>query len=76
MLYSPIVLKRKGAEKVVLEIKQVDRKAVALSFDASNSKALDGFVESVKSAVINNWGTDTFDYLINNAATGATIPIA
>lgn len=54
----------------MLEIIQLGRKAVALSFDASNIKALDGFVESVKSTLKSNWGTDTFDYLINNAAIG------
>lgn len=68
--------KKEEAEKVVAEIIQLGRKAVALSFDASNINALDSFVENVKSVLKSNWDTDKFDFLINNAGTGATIPIA
>ena len=68
--------KKEEAGQVVEEIAQMGRKAVALSFDASNIKALDSFVENVKSALKTTWDTDKFDFLINNAGTGATIPIA
>jgi len=68
--------KKEEAGQVVAEIAQMGRKAVALSFDASNIKALDSFVENIKSALKTTWNTDKFDFLINNAGTGATIPIA
>ena len=68
--------KKEEAEKVVAEIIQLGRKAVALSFDAGNIKALDNFVESIRSVLNSNWSADKFDFLVNNAGTGATIPIA
>ncbi len=67
---------KEEAEKVAIEIKQLGRKAAILPFDASNIKALDAFVEMVKFTLKNNWQVETFDFLINNAGTGATIPIA
>ncbi len=63
------------AEKVVEEIIGKGRKAAALSFDISQIKSLDGFVSEFIKTLRINWSTDKFDFLINNAGIGATIPI-
>lgn len=64
------------AEEVVAEIIKKGQKAVALQFDASNLKAYDKFIEEFEGKLRENWDTDKFDFLINNAGIGATIPIA
>jgi NAD(P)-dependent dehydrogenase (short-subunit alcohol dehydrogenase family) len=35
---------------------------------------LDGFVEEVKKTLSTHWNTSSFDFLINNAGMGATVP--
>lgn len=67
--------KKEEAEKVVEEILQKGKKAIALPFDISQIKSLDTFVGSFTAALQKNWGTDKFDFLVNNAGIGATIPI-
>ncbi len=67
--------KKTEAEKVVSEIKENGQKAVALHFDVSNIKSIDGFIEQVLHSLKSEWNTDKFDFLINNAGIGATIPI-
>lgn len=64
-----------GAEMVVSQIKSKGRKAVALQFDISKINSLDSFVENVLSVLKSNWKTDKFDFLINNAGIGLTLPI-
>ncbi len=64
------------AMTVVDEIKKMNRKAEALHFDISDIKSIDNFIADVFSSLQSNWGTDKFDFLINNAGTGATVPIA
>jgi NAD(P)-dependent dehydrogenase (short-subunit alcohol dehydrogenase family) len=64
------------AEKAVLEITRLGRKAVALPFDVSNIKSFDSFIKNVSFALKADWNTGKFDFLINNAGVGATIPIA
>lgn len=66
---------KEEAEKVVNQIKQNGRKAVAIPFDAAAIKELDSFVASLKQVLLSEWGVDHFDFLINNAGVGATIPI-
>jgi NAD(P)-dependent dehydrogenase (short-subunit alcohol dehydrogenase family) len=66
---------REEAEKVVGELKDMGRKSAALQFDVSKIASLDGFVASVIETLQTNWNTDKFDFLINNAGIGATIPI-
>lgn len=63
------------AEKVVEEITKKGRKASAIPFDISQIKSLDGFVSLFTKTLQANWSTDKFDFLINNAGTGATIMI-
>jgi NAD(P)-dependent dehydrogenase (short-subunit alcohol dehydrogenase family) len=62
------------ADEVVKEIEAMGRQAVALSFDAGNIGALEGFVTRVVQTLQAKWGVDKFDFLINNAGIGATIP--
>jgi NAD(P)-dependent dehydrogenase (short-subunit alcohol dehydrogenase family) len=64
------------AEKVVAEITNSGRKAIALPFNVGDIKSFDGFLSDVSSSLQKNWGARTFDFLINNAGVGATIPIA
>ncbi|MDJ1485337.1 SDR family oxidoreductase [Cytophagaceae bacterium YF14B1] len=63
------------ADKVVADITQSGGKAVALQFDVAQISAFDGFLQQVKEALSTIWSTDTFDFLINNAGIGASIPI-
>jgi NAD(P)-dependent dehydrogenase (short-subunit alcohol dehydrogenase family) len=63
------------AAKVVAEIQKHGNTAVALPLDISHIHSINGFLEQVKEKLQTNWSTDTFDFLINNAGIGASIPI-
>ena len=65
---------RDAANAVVHEIRAIGRKAVAMALDVSDFKSLDGFVEELRKTLQTNFGVTTFDYLVNNAGIGATIP--
>jgi NAD(P)-dependent dehydrogenase (short-subunit alcohol dehydrogenase family) len=62
------------ADEVVGQIEAMGRKAIALGFDAGDISALGGFVDRVSEALRKVWNADRFDFLINNAGIGATIP--
>ncbi len=64
------------AEKVADEIRKKGQKAVSLFLDMSDIKSLDSFIIQLTVALQSTWNTNQFDYLINNAGIGATIPIA
>jgi len=66
---------KKEAEDVVAEIEQIGRKGIALSLDVGDIKSLESFVSGLSSVLYNSWSVKTFDFLINNAGVGATIPI-
>ena len=66
---------KEAAEKVVAEIQQSGHKAVALHFDVADIKSFDAFIKKVLAALKEIWNTDKFDFLINNAGIGATLPI-
>ena len=66
---------KEDAEKVVSEIKEMGQKAVALQFDVSDIPSLDNFIVRLSFALKEVWNTDKFDFLINNAGIGATVPI-
>jgi NAD(P)-dependent dehydrogenase (short-subunit alcohol dehydrogenase family) len=67
--------KESEAREVVNEIKGMGRKAVMLSLDMNNNvHTLDSFVQAVAIELKTNWERTNFDYLINNAGIGATIP--
>ncbi len=67
---------KKEAEDVSEEIISLGRKAITLPFDVSDIKSFDGFISQLTSTLQKNWNVSTFDFLINNAGVGATIPIA
>ena len=66
---------KEDAEKVVSEINAIGQKAVALQFDVSDLQFLDNFIVRLSFALKEVWDTDKFDFLINNAGIGATVPI-
>ncbi len=67
---------KEAADAVVSEIESAGRKAVALHLDVSDFKSLDGFLQQVSQTLQTKWGVSTFDFLVNNAGIGATIPFA
>jgi NAD(P)-dependent dehydrogenase (short-subunit alcohol dehydrogenase family) len=60
-----------AANAVVEEINSTSRKAKALQLDTSNIKSFDEFVMELSSYLRTAHDTTRFDYLINNAGTGA-----
>ena len=68
--------KKEEAEKVVSEIEGLGQKAVCLQFDVSDLKSYDNFLHDLITSLNETWSTDKFDFLINNAGIGASIPIA
>jgi len=62
------------AASTVKEIESLGQKAIALHLDMSDFKSLDSFVKNVSSALQLTWQKNKFDFLINNAGMGATVP--
>jgi NAD(P)-dependent dehydrogenase (short-subunit alcohol dehydrogenase family) len=58
------------AKNVVAEIEQLGAKAIALQLDTANIKTFDGFVEQIQQSLQDQWQTEHFDFLVNNAGTG------
>ena len=65
---------RKSADEVVNQIRSRGRKAAALQFDASDFKSINDFVTAVGKSLESSFASSTFDFLVNNAGMGATIP--
>ena len=63
------------AENVVSEITKLKGKAAALHFDVSDIRSFDKFISVLLNLLQEKWQTDKFDFLINNAGIGATLPI-
>ncbi|MBL7744601.1 MAG: SDR family oxidoreductase [Chitinophagaceae bacterium] len=62
------------AGNTVSEIEQTGQKAAALQLDMSDFNSLDGFVTQVSTMLQSEWKVSSFDFLINNAGMGATVP--
>ena len=62
------------ALNTVKEIETIGGKAVALHLNMNNFSSLDSFTDNVKSTLSTSFNTDKFDYLVNNAGMGKTIP--
>ena len=58
------------AKNVVAEIEQLGAKAVALQLNTANIKTFDSFVGQVQQSLQDQWQTEHFDFLVNNAGTG------
>lgn len=67
---------KEAAEEVVKEIESHGQQAAALHFDANDFLSLEKFVQQFKELLQSKWNTQQFDFLINNAGIGATIPFA
>jgi NAD(P)-dependent dehydrogenase (short-subunit alcohol dehydrogenase family) len=62
------------ALEVVKLIESKGRKAAAIQLDVNDFNGLDGFVANLTQLLNEKWNTSNFDFLINNAGIGATIP--
>lgn len=65
--------KNEAALTVVKQIESIGVKAAALQLDVENFKAIQPFIQKTKELLQTNWGTEKFDFLINNAGIGATL---
>jgi len=68
--------KKEEAEKTVAEIAGTGQKAVAIQFDVSDLKSYGLFIQKISDVLKSKWTTEKFDYLLNNAGIGSTIPYA
>ena len=64
----------KEAQETVNAIEALGRKATPLKLDMSDFQSLDNFVAQFRDSLQSDFNTDTFDFLINNAGMGATVP--
>ncbi|NJL36804.1 MAG: SDR family oxidoreductase [Leptolyngbyaceae cyanobacterium RM2_2_4] len=64
------------ASRVVSEIAEIGGKAAALQLDTSSTKTFDEFVAYVKQTLQDQWQTEQFDFLVNNAGIGIHKPFA
>lgn len=59
------------AKEVISEIESVGQKAVAFAFDANKTKSGQEFINKATNYLLEEKGDANFDFLINNAGTGA-----
>lgn len=64
------------ASRVVSEIAEMGGKSAALQLDASSTKPFDDFAAQVKQTLQDQWQTEQFDFLVNNAGIGIHKPFA
>jgi NAD(P)-dependent dehydrogenase (short-subunit alcohol dehydrogenase family) len=62
------------AAETVSEIEKLGQKAVSLQLNMSDFSSLTNFVQVVSETLRSEWNTSSFDFLINNAGMGATVP--
>ena len=65
---------KEEAETVVEEIERLGGESSVVQLDVGNLASFDDFLGNVSQVLRTKWNTDKFDYLINNAGHGATIP--
>ena len=63
------------AEKTVAAITALGRKAVAIPLNTADVSSFDAFFGQLSAALQTTFGTDHFDFLINNAGTSLTAPL-
>jgi NAD(P)-dependent dehydrogenase (short-subunit alcohol dehydrogenase family) len=66
--------KQNEANEVVEAIEATGQMAAALQLNVGDMASLDGFIQQVSQVLKEKWNTGRFDYLVNNAGMGATIP--
>jgi NAD(P)-dependent dehydrogenase (short-subunit alcohol dehydrogenase family) len=62
------------ASNVAASIQQSGRKTAVLHLDMSQLQDLDQFINTLKGTLQTVWQSNSFDFLINNAGMGATVP--
>ena len=62
------------ANEIIAAIEQLGQKAAALKLDMSDFNSLDDFLQNVSSLLKEKWNAAHFDFLVNNAGMGATVP--
>lgn len=67
---------KEAADEVVKEIESLGKQAAAMHLDTNQFSSLDNFVQQFQQLLQNKFGVQSFDFLINNAGIGATIPFA
>ncbi|AYB29570.1 SDR family NAD(P)-dependent oxidoreductase [Chryseolinea soli] len=67
---------RQEAENVVADIKALGRNAAALQLNVGDSKTFDDFFKRLSAQLKESFGTEKFDFLINNAGIGIHASIA
>ena len=67
---------KQEAESVVAEVRGRGRKSAALQLNVGDSKTFDDFFKRVSVQLKESFGTDKFDFLINNAGIGIHASIA
>jgi NAD(P)-dependent dehydrogenase (short-subunit alcohol dehydrogenase family) len=65
---------KEEAWQTVKEIEELGANATALQLDMSDFTLLNDFIDEVKTILEKKWKTSSFDFLINNAGMGATVP--
>ena len=68
--------KADAAQATVAEIKQLGQRAAALQLDAGKIAGFGEFFGRVKQTLADTFGTDHFDFLINNAGAGLGVSFA
>ncbi len=62
---------KEAADSVVSEINALERKTAALQLDVGDIKSFENFMGRLSDTLKENWQTDRFDFLVNNAGIGA-----
>ncbi|MGB4851985.1 MAG: SDR family oxidoreductase [Ignavibacteria bacterium] len=65
---------KEDADKVASEIINTGQKSASLQFDVSDIKSIDNFIKQLSETLKTKFSSERFDFLINNAGIGATIP--
>lgn len=67
---------KEEAEKTATEIRQTGRKASLLKLDLADIASFESFTNDLKNVLKNDFGTEKFDALVNNAGSGYHATIA
>ena len=62
--------RREDALTVVAEIEAMGRKALAFRLDSGDAASFPAFAGTLRTALRETWGRDSFDHLVNNAGHG------
>lgn len=65
---------QESANDVTRQITALGQKSAVIQLDMGQFGTIPEFVLQLKALLVGNWQTDHFDFLVNNAGTGTTIP--